>query len=112
MLWQSAQILQQSQNLMFDLPNFPPNTLPDRNENRGYQFARLFLPEICRLLKISHSLHPKRPPEFALFYCLEFEPNARNLPVMLKILRESPSANILPAEIVRCVSVRFLRLRF
>ena len=84
---------------MFDLPSFPPNTSPDRNENRGYQFARLFLPEICRLLKISHWLRPKHPPKFVLFYCPEFEPNAQNLPAALKIHRENPSANSLHAEI-------------
>src|SRR5215203_6567846 len=97
---------------MFGLPALQPRTLPDRNESRGYRFARLFLPEICRSLKISHSLHPARPPEFALFYCLEFAPDARNLPATQEILRANPSANSLPAKIVRRVSAPSRRLRF
>src|SRR6185295_19580581 len=109
---QRVQILKRSRDPMFDLPTLPPNTLPNRNENRGYRSARVFLPEICRLLKISHSLHPKRPPKFGLFYCPEFEPNARSLPAEPKILRENPSANILHAKIARCVSARNRRLRF
>src|SRR5215213_10184220 len=112
MLWQPVQIWKQSRNPMSDLPNFPPNTSPDRNENRDYRFARLFLPVICRSPKISHSLRPEHLPEFALFYCPEFEPNARSLPVMLKIHRANPSANILLSQIVRRVLEQNLRLRF